>query len=103
MTKSSSNLNDPECSRTVLPDIDFKSINGCRTTILEDKSSKSINDHPEKQGPIDCKLVLEDDLADGPTATYKILNENSDKTQCSFSSTLREEIFRFLDKEDPFA
>ena len=65
--------------RTVLWDVDFNCNNGCRTTISEDKSSKSINNHPQKHDLADCQIVLEDIIADGSTAKCKMLNGNLDK------------------------
>ena len=102
--QTSSNFNGPECLRTVLPDVDFNSINGCRTTISEDKSSKFINNHPQKHDPTECRVVLEDILADGSTAKYKMLNGNLDKTDSVPSHQPSER--KYLDsliKKDPIA
>ena len=80
MKQISSNFNGLEFSRAVFQDFDFKSMNGCGTTILEDKSSKSINNHPEAHGLAGCRVVLKDVLVDGSTAKYKMLNSNLNET-----------------------
>ena len=100
--------NDLDCTRTVLPDVDFGLPSGSRTSPLEDELLSSENSNQsalESINVTNCQVVLDDIFPLGQAEKLKTLKTSLDKNHSATSCQPFEKDYleSLMKKKDPIA